>query len=240
MGDGLVLQNLITGYAGSPALLQQPLSLEARPSEIWMLGGRNGTGKSTLLTTMAGLTRPLSGKVFWNNTELNALDPASLSRIFSLVLTVRPDAAHFMAGELVETGLFRHRISGKDKRKAVDEYLHQAGASHLKNRKFEELSDGEKQRVMMARALAQQTPVLLLDEPSAYLDFAARTELSQLLQRWAGELNKLIFVSSHDHHALIPVCSQLLFLDRSNWKILKGSSLQKEAFALFTLPGHVG
>ena len=236
MGVGLVLKDLLTGYPGAKALHVHPISLQASPGEIWMLGGRNGTGKSTLLSTMAGITPPRAGQISWNETDTQTLDPASRSKIFSLVLTQRPDAAMFTALEIVETGLFHRSIRPKDKEQLAFECLESVGASPLAGRRFEQLSDGEKQRVMMARALAQDTPVLLLDEPSAFLDFAARTELSGLLSRWAGVWNKLIFVSSHDHHALLPVCTHLLFLDKSGARVMQGADLQQKAHSLFETP----
>jgi iron complex transport system ATP-binding protein len=236
MGVGLVLQNLLTGYPGANALHTHAISLHARPGEIWMLGGRNGTGKSTLLNTMAGITPARAGRIVWNETDTQALDLASRSKIFALVLTHRPDATMFTALEIVETGLLHRSMRPKDKEQLAVEYLESVGASQLAGRRFEQLSDGEKQRVMMARALAQDTPVLLLDEPSAFLDFAARTELSALLYRWASEWKKLIFVSSHDHHALLPVCSHLLFLDKSGARLMEGADLQHKAYSLFESP----
>lgn len=236
MGMGLVLQGLITGYPGAIALHTHPINLQARPGDIWMLGGRNGTGKSTLLSTLAGITPARAGRVLWNGTDTQALDTASRSKIFALVLTHRPDAAMFTALEIVETGLYLRSVRPKDKEQLALDYLDCVGAAQFAGRRFEQLSDGEKQRVMMARALAQDTPVLLLDEPSAFLDFAARTELSALIYRWASEWNKLIFVSSHDHHALLPVCSHLLFLDKSGARTLQGPDLQHKAFSLFETP----
>lgn len=240
MGGGLVLQELLTGYAGANALHVHPISLQAHPGEVWMLGGRNGTGKSTLLNTIAGIMPPLHGQVLWNGDNTNALDPASRSKIFALVTTQRPDAALFTALEIVETGLFHRNMRTKDKANSALNYLGDVGVPHLAHRRFEQLSDGEKQRVMMARALAQNTPVLLLDEPSAFLDFAARIELSRLLQHWASELNKLVFISSHDHHALLPVSTHLLFLNQAGARIMQGADLQNEAYALFEMRGNNG
>jgi len=240
MGGGLELQDLLTGYPGASALHVQPINLRANLGEIWMLGGRNGTGKSTLLNTIAGITQTFHGRIVWNGTDTKTLDTASRSRIFALVLTHRPDAALFNALEIVETGLFHRDMRSKDKENAALEYLESVGASLLAHRRFEQLSDGEKQRVMMARALAQDTPVLLLDEPSAFLDFAARAELSALLQAWAAEFQKLIFVSSHDHHALLPVCTHLLFLNHTGARVMQGADLQQKAYRLFEMPDNEG
>ncbi len=240
MDAGLVLQDLLTGYPGASALLVHPINVKANQGEIWMLGGRNGTGKSTLLNTMAGITPAHAGQITWNGTDTQSLDPASRSKIFALVLTQRPEAALFTALEIVETGLFHRSIRPADKERLAFEYLDSVGAAHLMHRRFEQLSDGEKQRVMMARALAQDTPVLLLDEPSAFLDFAARTELSVLLYRCATEWKKLIFVSSHDHHALLPVCTHLLFLNQAYAQVLQGADLKQKAYSLFETPENEG
>ncbi|MFY7849064.1 MAG: ABC transporter ATP-binding protein [Bacteroidia bacterium] len=236
MVEGLVMQELLTGYPGAEVLHVHPINLQAMPGEIWMLGGKNGTGKSTLLRTMAGIAPPRGGQIFWNKTDTQTLDSASRSKIFSLVLTQKPDAALFTALEIVETGLFHRSMRPREKARLAFEYLDGLSASQLAGRRFEQLSDGEKQRVMMARALAQDTPVLLLDEPTAFLDFAARNELSGLLSRWAGELNKLIFVSSHDHHVLLPVCTHLLFLDKSGARVMQGADLQQKAYSFFDTP----
>lgn len=233
MLSGLTIKNLVTGYPAAPALLQVPVNLNAAPGEIWMLGGRNGTGKSTLLNTIAGLIKPKAGEVGWNGANIQSLDPASRSKIFATVLTSKPEAPHFSALEIVETGLFRRKLKVGEKQNLAQEFLEQAGAGHLASRRFEQLSDGEKQRVMIARALAQDTPVLLLDEPTAYLDFAARAEFSKMLSRWAVDWNKLIFVSSHDHHALLPVCSHLLFLQNGEAITMGRDELLQHAHSLF-------
>ena len=238
MDVGLILQDLVIGYPGLSPLQVHPMNLVAGQGEVWMLGGRNGTGKSTLLRTIAGLTKPLKGRVIWNGIDTRSFDAPSRSKIFALVLTQRPDAALFTALEIVETGLFHQKMQSRDKEYAARKYMDDAGALHLANRRFEQLSDGEKQRVMMARALAQDTPVLLLDEPSAFLDFSARAELSGLIQRWASEANKLIFVSSHDHHALLPVCTHLLFLDQTGARVMQGADLKENAHSLFEVPGN--
>jgi iron complex transport system ATP-binding protein len=230
---GLTIKNLVTGHPAAPALLQVPVNLNAAMGEIWMLGGRNGTGKSTLLNTIAGLIKPKTGEIVWNGANIQSLDPPSCSKIFATVLTSKPEAPHFSALEIVETGLFRRNLKAGEKQKLASEFLEHAGAGRLASRRFEQLSDGEKQRVMIARALAQDTPVLLLDEPTAYLDFAARAEFSKMLSSWAADWNKLIFVSSHDHHALLPVCTHLLFLRNGEAITIGRDELLQNAHSLF-------
>jgi iron complex transport system ATP-binding protein len=214
---GLQAIALQTGYpgAGNP-LLVDPLSFEAAQGSLWVLAGHNGAGKSTLLHTLCGLLPAYRGMVCWNEQPVANLDPLSRSAIFALVFTARPAAASFTGSELVGTALFRRRhLSEKERQDRIMRALETSGAAHLSAVYFGKMSDGEKQRVLLARALAQDTPVLLLDEPSAFLDFAAKRELAALLQQLAHEFHKLVIVSTHDTEVFLPRADDLLFLDKN-------------------------
>jgi iron complex transport system ATP-binding protein len=213
---GLQAIQLQTGYPGSGTpLLSEALSFEAMQGSLWVLAGHNGAGKSTLLNTLCGLVPAYRGKVMWNGMVLHDLDPMSRSAVFALVFTTRPAAASFTGFELAGTALFRvQRLTENERSIRINRALETAGATHLSGVYFGKMSDGEKQKVLLARALAQDTPVLLLDEPSAFLDFAAKRELAAFLRRLAKEHQKLVMVSTHDTEVFLPVADELLFLDK--------------------------
>jgi iron complex transport system ATP-binding protein len=213
--NGLRAIALQTGYPGAAKpLLADPLSFEAARGALWVLAGHNGAGKSTLLHTLCGLLPAYRGTVCWNEQSVADLDPLSRSAIFALVFTTRPAAASFTGSELVGTALFRKRdLSEKQRQERIMQALETAAAVHLSAVYFGKMSDGEKQKVLLARALAQDTPVLLLDEPSAFLDFVAKRELAALLQRLAHEFQKLVVVSTHDTEVFLPRADDLLFID---------------------------
>lgn len=237
---GLQAIQLQTGYpGGGTPLLTEALSFDARQGALWVLAGHNGAGKSTLLNTMCGLLPAYQGKVLWNGLEVDGMDPMSRSAVFALVFTGRPAASSFTGFELTGTALFRaQQLTEKEKAIRISKALETAGAAHLSHVYFGKMSDGEKQKVLLARALAQDTPVLLLDEPSAFLDFAAKRELASLLRRLATEHQKLVMVSTHDTEVFLPVSDELLFLNRQGIALqLSEPARNPEVARLFQVAG---
>lgn len=180
------------------------------------LVGRNGAGKSTLLRTLAGFQPPLGGEIAWAGEPLRTFSPQRLARRLAVVLTERPDTGNLTAREVVEMGRtpytpFSGRLSAHD-RTRVDESLEQAGVAPLAARRLTSLSDGERQRVMIAKALAQDTPVILLDEPTAFLDFAGKTGILRLLRQLAREQGKTILLSTHDLELAFQLSDRLWLL----------------------------
>lgn len=171
-------------------------------ASLTALMGTNGVGKSTLLRTLAGLQPALSGEVRWMGRPLSAYTPAALARTVSVVLTDRFAGEGLTAcdvaamGRLPHTG-FAGRMSAHD-RDVVAQALAEAGCAAYARRSIDSLSDGERARVMIAKALAQQTPVILLDEPTAFLDFPARVAVLRLLQTLSARHGKTILLSTHD------------------------------------------
>lgn len=166
------------------------------------LVGTNGTGKSTLLRTMAGLVPPLGGRVCLDGAPLGSLPPRERAKLVAVVLTGRPEADHLTVAELVALGRTPHtgfsgRLGEAD-RAAVGRALRLAGLAGMEQRTVRTLSDGECQRAMVARALAQATPVVLLDEPTAFLDFPTKRALFALLARLAHTEGKSVLASTHD------------------------------------------
>ena len=200
----LRVEGLTTGYRsrGRTYAVSPQLEGELPEGRLTCLVGTNGAGKSTLLRTMAGLLPPLGGRVSVGGRALDALSPAERARAVAVVLTGRPDVAHLRVGELVALGRIPHtgfsgRLSAAD-RAVVADALRRTGVDGMARRPVTTLSDGECQRAMVARALAQATPVLLLDEPTAFLDFPAKAALFDLLADLAHTEGKAVLVSTHD------------------------------------------
>lgn len=182
--------------------LTAPLSLSLAAGQMVVLMGRNGVGKSTLLRSLCGLLPVMGGAVEWNGCSIDQLSRRELAKTVSVVLTDRPDTGMLSVGDVVEMGRMPYtpatgRLAAADK-EAVKRALALCGLQDLVRRVLTTLSDGERQRVMIAKALAQQTPAILLDEPTAFLDYVARDEVFGLLRRLAETERKLIIVSTHD------------------------------------------
>lgn len=196
----LVLSDLSVGYGHR--VVASGLSGCLSAGSVTALIGRNGTGKSTLLKTLCGFLPPLGGEILWQGKPLSDYSRRELSRMVSVVLTHRPDTEILRVREVVEMGRIPYTPFSGKLRKADDEIVGESmemtGVIHLENRRLASLSDGERQRVMIAKALAQETPVILLDEPTAFLDYIAKVEILRLLQQLAKEEGKTILLTTHD------------------------------------------
>jgi len=196
--------NLTVGYRSrhSRTVVLDGLNLAVRGGELVCLLGTNGTGKSTLLRTLARIQPPLSGSLEIEGRDLQQLTPLQLARRLGIVLTERPLVGALTARRLVELGRYPYwdwsgRMSARD-HEVVQWAIESVGAEQLASRDCTSLSDGERQRFMIARALAQEPSILLLDEPTAFLDVPARVEVMGLLRRLAREEELAIVVSTHD------------------------------------------
>lgn len=215
------LRHLRTGYTERrrSVVISPDLSLSIRPGEIVMLMGPNGSGKSTLMHTMAGLLPPLAGEVQLGEKPLSSLTMKEVARQLSLVLTERIPAGNMDVWEVVTIGRypytgFRGVLSTEDER-ICEEALATCRLTELRERIFDTLSDGEKQRVMIARALAQETPLILLDEPTAHLDLPSRLEVTTMLRTLAHKLGKSILISTHELDLALGWADTIWLLDRS-------------------------
>jgi iron complex transport system ATP-binding protein len=177
------------------------INLRVEEPEIIGLKGLNGSGKSTLLRTISGHLAPLQGSVFIQEKNIHALSPITAATLVSIIFTRRPQVFGITARELIEMGRFAHHQKKKDL--AHDEALLTMISQELKletllPRMIDTLSDGEMQRVLIALALAQETPVILMDEPTAFLDYQAKDDFYFLLKKLKSDFQKLIIFSSHD------------------------------------------
>ncbi|OGX91323.1 ABC transporter ATP-binding protein [Hymenobacter coccineus] len=201
----LTAEDLAVGYFLSkktPRPVAGPLRLALWPGELVCLLGPNGAGKSTLLRTLAGLQPPLGGRLELGGRPLAAMGAAERARQLSVVLTDRVDAGNLAVRELVRLGRHPHTgwlggLSAHDEAR-VQAALEATGTEAFADRPVGELSDGERQKVLLARALAQDTPVVLLDEPTAHLDLPNRVALMRLLHQLARTTGKAILLSTHE------------------------------------------
>ena len=192
------------------------LNATTLPGTLTCLIGHNGTGKSTLLRTIARLQPSIDGSVLIGDNDISTLKPTHLSRMLSIVLTSRPDVRNMTVEELVALGRapytgFWGRLSADDRR-IVRHSIESVGITAMAERRVCTLSDGEMQKVMIAKSLAQQTPVILLDEPTAFLDFPGKIDLMLLLQRLAHEERKTILLSTHDLETALQTADRLWLL----------------------------
>lgn len=209
------LENLTLGY-GSRILLDR-ISAGFRDSRLVALLGRNGTGKSTLLRAIAGLETIRSGNVFLCGKRADSLTAAEAARIISFVTTDKIRVPHLKCRDVVALGRAPYtdwigRMRERD-RMLIDRALETVGMSAYADSTLDRMSDGECQRVMIARALAQDTPVILLDEPTSFLDLPNRYELGLLLRRLAHEQHKCILFSTHELDIALSLCDSIALID---------------------------
>lgn len=196
---------LSIGYllkGGKRKVIHDDLNLRLQPGEVTCLLGLNGAGKSTLLRTLCGFQPPLSGEIRLMGKPLSSYSQSNFSLTVGVVLTEKTNAGGITVYELVSLG--RHPYTGffgqlkKTDREIIEQSLTAAGIAHKAQNYVSELSDGERQKAMIAKALAQQCPIILLDEPTAFLDVTSRIETMVLLHKLAVEQHKAILLSTHD------------------------------------------
>ncbi|MCL2535497.1 MAG: ABC transporter ATP-binding protein [Nocardiaceae bacterium] len=199
----LVLDGVTVGYPGRPPReVLTDLHLTAHSGQVTALLGPNGAGKSTLLRSVAGLQRVLGGSVLLDDVDVTALPPAQRARRIAVVLTDRVDGGLLTGGEVAALGRLPHQGFASrlraDEKQLIADSLDRMGATNLADVRLHEMSDGQRQRVLIARALVQQPSLLVLDEPSAFLDVAARVELLALLEEIADDAGITVLLSTHD------------------------------------------
>ena len=196
----ITLQNLSTGYGQH--LVMQGINAELRQGELVSLLGPNGVGKSTLLRTLSAFQPALAGSIRIGGRPLSALSIRERSRLIGVVLTERTTVQHMTVRSMV--GMGRTPYTGfwggldDEDRRVVDDAMQKTGIAHLQHRHINTLSDGERQKVMIAKAVAQETPIILLDEPTAFLDYPSKVDMMRMLLSLAHGMQKVIFLSTHD------------------------------------------
>lgn len=239
------LSSLSVGYKGSAPIVKA-IEAELSCGEFICLLGRNGSGKSTLLRTLAGLQEPLSGSINNSFTSDSSLPPIQQNRSSStkhqhpattallpllrtsqistsLVTPHCPELYHTNVRELVGYGRLPYtdlfgRLTKTDLQ-AAEDAMQRVGILELADRLIHTLSDGERQKALIARALTQATPILFLDEPSAFLDYPSRRQLMSLLQRLSHEEGKAILLSTHDVELAAAYADRLWILNKHRLEI---------------------
>lgn len=185
--------------------------------ELTCLLGANGVGKSTLLRTLSAFQPKLGGSILLQGRELETYGDRQLARLLSVVLTERCDLRNMSVTELVGLGRSPYTgfwgVLGKEDREIVARSIQLVGITDLAYRMVHTLSDGERQKVMIAKALAQETPLICLDEPTAFLDFPSKVEVMQLLHRLSRETGKTIFLSTHDLELALQIADRVWLMD---------------------------
>ena len=216
------VERLTTGYTGrngSKVAVTGSLSASLHGGELTCLLGPNGAGKSTLLRTLSGFLPPLDGEIFIEGKRLSAHTPAELAKVIGVVLTERLHLNNMTVEELVGLGRspytgFWGRLSGDDRR-IVNRSMELVRVDGMRGRMVSTLSDGERQKVMIAKALAQETPVIFLDEPTAFLDYPSKVEIMQLLLSLAHGEGKTVFLSTHDLELSLQIADRIWLVDKS-------------------------
>lgn len=198
------LVNLEIGYHTK----EQSVSVYKNLNQLFSLGnlvgliGNNGVGKSTLLKTITGNLKSLSGNILLNKRNIKNYTVSDLAQIISIVTTEKIGGFNLTVYDVVASGRTPYinvfaKLTNSDE-KIITNSLEKMNITHLKEKAIDELSDGQRQKVMIAKSLAQQTPIIILDEPTAFLDYNSKHHLFSVLKQLCETENKLIIVSSHD------------------------------------------
>ena len=216
------LRDLSIGYPDkhSTKRVAEHLNASIHSGELTCLLGTNGVGKSTLLRTLSAFQPPLGGTIDLLDRPLSTYDDRQLATVIGVVLTEKSDIRNMTVEELV--GLGRSPYTGfwgtlkESDRRIVHEAIARVRIEPLTQRMVHTLSDGERQKVMIAKALAQETPIIFLDEPTAFLDFPSKVEVMQLLHNLTHTLQKTVFMSTHDLELALQIADKIWLMDRTN------------------------
>ena len=229
------ISHLSVGYSPSLPVISD-INIEVKSGQLTCLIGENGIGKSTLLKTLAGFLPKMGGDLLLDNRDIHSFSQRELARQVSIVLTQKPDVQNLTTEEII--GLGRSPYTGffgrlrADDRAVVDDAITAVGIEKLRGRMIQTLSDGERQKVMIAKALAQQTPVILLDEPTAFLDFPSKAETFLSLRRMAHERDKLILLSTHDLELAVRFADCLLEVKDNALQAVSAADVKAEMRAI--------
>jgi iron complex transport system ATP-binding protein len=233
-------KDLHIGYKDKAIL--PPINVSLEEGSLIALIGPNGAGKSTLFKTLTAHIKAIGGSVELMGKELSEYSAKEKAMLIGLVLTERPDDMFLKVYDVVASGRcpytnFFGKIEKEDEN-IIQESLDIVGINQLKNRYFNTLSDGEKQKVMIAKTLAQNTPIIFMDEPTAFIDYPSKIELFSLMKMLTKERNKTIIFSSHDLELLLRYTDDIWLISKGKQLIsakkddLIGNDILKEYFNL--------
>lgn len=215
------ISRLTTGYIGRKGtkIVSGDMDGEIQPWRLTCLLGPNGSGKSTLLRTLCRFQDPISGSIRVGKERLRLISQRRLATIIGVVLTDKLMVSNMTVRELVEIGRspytgFWGKLSPEDQQ-IIDRAITMTGIEALAERRIQTLSDGERQKALIAKVIAQETPVIILDEPTAFLDYPSKVELMRLLKRLAKNEGKTVFLSTHDLELALQTADDIWLLDNS-------------------------
>lgn len=218
----LTTLELTIGYTSKKETLTiaENLNLNFKAGKLIALIGANGIGKSTLLRTITGIQKPLGGTVLLNEKKINSYEPLELAQNLSMVLTEKLPPSNLTVFELVALGRQPYTnwigtLSDADIH-IVQEAMVQTQIENLSQKKHYEISDGQLQKVLIARALAQDTPLIVLDEPTTHLDLLHKVSLLKLLKKLTQETGKCILFSTHDIDMAIQLSDEMIIMTPNN------------------------
>ena len=218
----LSASNLSIGYLTKKEriVVASNLNLNLKAGKLVSLVGANGIGKSTLLRTLCGIQKPISGTVSLNEKDIQSFEPLALAQNLSLVLTEKLPTSNLTVFELIALGRQPYtnwlgKLSDEDLEK-VNQAMKLTQIEALKDKKHFEISDGQLQKVLIARALAQDTPLIILDEPTTHLDLLHKVSVFKLLKKLSQETNKCILFSTHDIDLAIQLSDEMIVMTENN------------------------
>lgn len=218
----LKTENLSIGYSSkkTQTIVASNINIELRKGELIGLVGANGIGKSTLLRTLTQIQQPINGRVFIESKPLDSYSNMALAKVMSLVLTEQMASKNLSVFELVALGRqpYTNWVGNltEEDIAIIENAMVQTHINTLKDKKCFELSDGQLQNVMIARALAQDTDLIILDEPTSHLDMYHKAYILKLLQKLAKDTNKTILFSSHEIDLAIQLCDTMIVMTEND------------------------
>ena len=211
----LKTSNLTIGFPPDKVLMEA-VNVELQQGKLIGIIGQNGVGKSTFIRTICGLHAPLNGEILLNNQAIQSYNQKEIAKKIALVLTTKPSSLNLSVLELVSLGRHPHSnwlglLNGEDKDR-IDDAITKMEINYIATKKLFELSDGQLQKTMIARALAQDTDLIILDEPTSHLDLKNKIEVLELLKKIAED-GKGILMSTHEIQLSSQVCTEYWCFD---------------------------
>jgi iron complex transport system ATP-binding protein len=235
--ESIEIKNASIGYKTNKGLFPvlENVNLQIHQGEFVGVVGLNGIGKSTLLKSLCGLLPLLKGEILIHQEAINTLALTQLAKKIAIVLTEKIGGFNLTAYDVVAAGQIPytnsfHQLTAQHLA-IIDEAIEICGIKNHQYKLINELSDGLFQKTIIAKALAQQTSIMLRDEPSAFLDYASKHDLFLLLKKLSAEQNKCILVSSHDLDLLLKYCNKLLVISENKIEFISASeAMTNKAF----------
>jgi len=230
----LKTKNLSIGY--NDKVIVDSINFDLSPGDFIVIIGKNGSGKSTLLKTLSNILPKISGDILLNNMNFDKLSGKEKSKLVSIVLTEKIDIP-LTVNEVLQLGRQAFsdnldRLSTKDY-EIIDKIVSELELKNLLNRPLQELSDGEQQKVMIGRTLVQETPIILLDEPTTHLDIENKAKLLNMLKEISKSQNKIVILSTHDINLVLPIANKIWVISNNSFIELDQSNIVNQFEKIF-------